>query len=64
MYLILSGFALINNLSHIYELCAPKIRSQHLGKWQEAVLRTDETIRQLLNLTLHCGILSCRVDQV
>ena len=64
MYLILSGFALINDHSEIYELCAPKIRSKHLGQWKEAILRTDETIRALLNLTLHCAILSYRVEQV
>lgn len=66
MYLILSGFALVNNQREIYCLCLPRLSgyNKSLGQWEEALLRTDEDIRQLLNLTLACAILTYELNQV
>ena len=59
VYLILSGFAMINEREDIYSLCQEKLGKKSLGEWQVAYLRTDEKIRKSLNLTLHSAILNC-----
>ena len=64
VYLILSGFAMINEREDIYSLCREKLGKKSLGEWETAYLRTDEKIRKSLNLTLHSAILNCEPKYV
>ena len=64
VYLILSGFAIVNNLTDIYSKCQLKLGKKSLGRWRVAVLRTDDKMRRLLNFALHCAILTCNAKQV
>ena len=52
MYKILMGYALVNELSDVYDLCTEKLGDKSLGVYKEAKKRTDNKMRKLLNLTL------------
>ena len=59
MYLILSALALINQREDVYTHCATKLGSMSLGVYSKARVRTDQKIRNLLNLTLQAAIVMC-----
>ena len=56
MYLILSGLALANYREDVYNHCATKLGSKSLGIYSKAIARTDQKMRNLMNLTLQASI--------
>ena len=64
LYLILSGLALINHREDVYTHCATKLGSMSLGVYSKATLRTDQKMRNLLNLTLQAAIVTCSSEVV
>ena len=57
---ILCGLAIVHNQEGLYTLCSERLAKNSLGSWQEAKIRTDEPIRQMLNLTLQSAIFACK----
>lgn len=62
-YLILCGFSVINKFPSIYEACQKKLKDKTLGPFKEMRLKTGVDIRDLLNLTLQCTILSGAAEE-
>jgi len=56
MYKILMGYALINELSDVFDLCEERLGDKSLGLYKEAKKRTDKKMRKMLNLTLQSAI--------
>jgi len=58
----MTGLAIVHEDDGLYALCAEKLGSKSLGEWHRARQRTDEKMRQILNLTLHSMIWTCQPE--
>ena len=59
MYQIMSGLAIINGFEIIYNHCEERLSKKSLGPYRLAKRRTDEKMRQVINLGFQSAILTC-----